>query len=81
MDPINISEFKAKCLAILERIAQTGEPVTVLKHGKPIARVFPAVPGGDGYAQETLQGTVEFVGDILDPVVATQDWEALGGEE
>ncbi len=81
METINISEFKAKCLAILERIARTGEPVTILKRGKAIAQVHPAVPAGKAYPQETLRGTVEFVVDILDPVVAAQDWEALGGEE
>ncbi len=81
MEAINISEFKAKCLAILDRIARTGERVTILKRGKPIAQVLPAVPCGDAYPQETLRGSVEFVGDILDPVVSTQDWEALGGEE
>jgi len=81
MEAINISEFKAKCLAILERISRTGERITILKHGKAIAQILPAVPGGDTFPQQTLQGTVEFVGDIVDPVVVSEDWEALGGEE
>ena len=81
MEAINISEFKAKCLAILERIARTGERITILKRGRPIAQIHPAVHGGDTYPQQTLRGSVEFVGDIVDPVVASEDWEALGGEE
>ena len=81
MEAINISEFKAKCLAILERIARTGERITILKRGRPIAQILPAVPGGDTYPQQTLRGSVEFVGDIVDPVLASEDWEALGGEE
>ena len=80
-ETIVISEFKAKCLAILERIARTGERVTILKRGKPIAQILPAVPGGDAYPQQTLRGTVEFVGDIVGPVVPAQDWETLGGGE
>ena len=81
MQAINISEFKAKCLAILERIARTGERVTILKRGKAIAQILPAVSGGETYPQQTLRGTVEFVGNVLDPVVDAQDWEALGGDE
>ncbi len=81
MEAINISEFKAKCLAILERVARTGECITILKHGKAIAQVLPAIPGADTSPQQTLRGTVEFVGNILDPVVAPEDWEALDGEK
>ena len=80
MEKINISEFKAKCLAILERIARTGERVTILKRGKPIAQIFPAATHENTHPQYTLRGTVEFVGDVLDPVVPAGDWEALGDE-
>jgi PHD/YefM family antitoxin component YafN of YafNO toxin-antitoxin module len=34
MRTINASEFKAKCLAILDEVAATGEMVTILKHGE-----------------------------------------------
>ncbi|KAF0249992.1 MAG: hypothetical protein FD167_608 [bacterium] len=43
MKVINASEFKAKCLAIFDEIAKTGETITILKHGKPIAQISPAV--------------------------------------
>ncbi|MEX1104116.1 MAG: type II toxin-antitoxin system Phd/YefM family antitoxin, partial [Dehalococcoidia bacterium] len=34
-------EFKAKCLALLDEVAETGEELVVTKRGKPVARVAP----------------------------------------
>ena len=34
-----ISRFKARCIAELKRVHQTGQPLTVTLRGKPIARV------------------------------------------
>lgn len=39
MTEIKASEFKARCLALIDEVADTGEPLTVTKRGKPIARV------------------------------------------
>ena len=36
---INASEFKAKCLAILDQVADTGEEVLILKRGRPVAQL------------------------------------------
>jgi prevent-host-death family protein len=36
-----ISEFKARCIAELKRVHQTGQPLIVTLRGKPIARVEP----------------------------------------
>lgn len=77
MRTLNASEFKAKCLSILEEIARTGEGLTILKRGKPIAQVLPAVPRDRGFAQDTLKGTVKILGDIVTPPVPSDDWEAL----
>lgn len=80
MKTINASDFKAKCLAMFDEIATTGEAITVFKHGKPIAEIFPAVDREKGYPQETLKGTVEILGDIVSPVLPAEDWKAEGGE-
>ncbi|MBZ0212600.1 MAG: type II toxin-antitoxin system Phd/YefM family antitoxin [Nitrospirae bacterium] len=39
MKQLKASEFKAKCLAILDDLPPEGIEVT--KHGKPVARVMP----------------------------------------
>ena len=39
MRTIPAGVFKAKCLAILDEVNSTGEPVLITKRGKPVARV------------------------------------------
>jgi prevent-host-death family protein len=36
---ISASEFKASCLSLLDRVAETHETIVITKHGKPIARL------------------------------------------
>src|SRR3989304_2974744 len=36
------SEFKAKCLALIDRVRERGEPVTITKRGRVVARLGPA---------------------------------------
>jgi prevent-host-death family protein len=76
MKKLAASEFKARCLAVLDEVEKTGEPVLILKRGRPVARLVPPVQEGGRYPQETLVGTVEIKGDILEPVVTAADWEA-----
>ncbi len=78
MEEINASEFKAKCLAILDKIAQSGEGITVLKRGKPVVQVLPVVPRQHGYPQEALLGSVTILGDIIEPVLPEYAWEVEG---
>ena len=39
---VNITEFKAKCLALLEDVGTNGGTITVTKRGRPLATVRPA---------------------------------------
>ena len=34
-------EFKQKCLALIDRVAATREPIVISKYGKPVARLMP----------------------------------------
>lgn len=80
MRSIRASEFKAKCLAILDDVERTGEPITILKRGRPVARLVPPARGEGKYPQDALKGTVKILGDILEPVLPAEMWEAEGGE-
>lgn len=80
MKTINASEFKAKCLAILDEVNQTGEPVTILKRGKPVAQLLPPVPREALYPQYALKGTVEIHGNIIEPPLPADAWDAERGE-
>ena len=79
MKTINASEFKAKCLAILDEVKQTGETVTILKRGEPVAQLVPSVPR-ETYPQDTLKGTVKILGDIIEPPLPPEAWDAERGE-
>ncbi len=37
MEEIPISKFKATCLAVLEKVRQSGKPVLVTRFGQPVA--------------------------------------------
>lgn len=77
MNTITATEFKAKCLAILDRVRDTGERIVVLKHGKPVAQLGPVYTTSSGFPQDELRGTVDVRGDIVGPVVAESDWESV----
>ena len=77
METINASDFKARCLAILDRVSATGERVVILKRGRPVAELGPANRAHAEYPQMELQGTVTVIGDIVEPAVPEDHWESL----
>ena len=78
METINASDFKARCLAILDRVQATGERVIILKRGRPVADLLPASRTHAEYPQLELKGTVIVVGDIVEPAGSEEHWESLG---
>ncbi len=67
--------FKAQCLAVMDDVMQTGEPVLITKHGKPVAKLVAADQSSEdvfGY----MAGKVKIVGDIVGPVTPLSDWES-----
>lgn len=77
VETINASDFKARCLAILDRVQATGERVVILKRGHPVAELLPATRSRAEYAQFELKGTVIEVGDIVKPAVPEEHWDSL----
>ena len=79
MKEIAISEFKAKCLGLLEEVRKTRRPIRVTRFGKPVAEVIPPSPGKpEGRRLGTMVGTGEIMGDIVGPTGALEDWDAWG---
>jgi prevent-host-death family protein len=67
---ISATEFKARCLALLDDVAENGESLVVTKRGKPVARVVPVEQ------PPSLIGTVEFLvseEELIAPLY--EDWE------
>jgi antitoxin (DNA-binding transcriptional repressor) of toxin-antitoxin stability system len=78
METIAVSKFKATCLAVLQRVKRTGQPVRITRFGKVIAEVVPPRAGeGKGSWLGSMAGTGEILGDVVGPVVAADEWDAL----
>lgn len=77
METINASDFKTRCLALLDRIQKTGERVVILKRGRPVAEPSPPHPPRAEYPQMELKGTVTVLGDIVGPAAPKERWESL----
>jgi len=73
---ISATEFKAKCLALIDQVHESGEPVLITKRGRIVASL---IPQEDLHQKPWLQvrGMVQWSGDPLKPVVDEQEIEAL----
>jgi prevent-host-death family protein len=74
MKQMRASIFKARCLAVMDDIQATGEPVIVTKRGKPVVKIVPIRPEKDdifGFMADKF----DIVGDIESPVVPLKDWK------
>ena len=38
---VNASEFQTRCLSLIDEVAETGEPITIMKDGRPVSRLVP----------------------------------------
>jgi prevent-host-death family protein len=75
MKQISAGKFKTHCLAVVNEVQATGEPVVITKHGKPVVKIVPAEMKDDsifGY----MAGKAKIVGDIISPASLIEDWEA-----
>ena len=67
-------EFKAHCLAVMDKVANSGEPIVITKHGKPVVKLVPAEKQADDIF-DYMAGKAKVVGDIVGPVTPPEDWE------
>ncbi|RPJ80343.1 MAG: type II toxin-antitoxin system Phd/YefM family antitoxin [Acidobacteria bacterium] len=73
MKTIKASEFKAKCLKLMDEVAETGEPIIITKNGKPVSQLTPYREKRNS-AFGALKGSVIIKGEIISPVDV--EWEA-----
>ena len=75
---VAISEFKAKCLALLEEVDKTKVSLRVTRRGRPIAEVIPTSPNMEERNWLGLMSdSMEITGDVVSPVIDIQEIEAL----
>ncbi len=71
---VSVTEFKARCLALLNGIGERGGTITITKRGKPLATVGPAQAWKS--PEGAWVGKVEIDGDLLNADTSTL-WEVL----
>ena len=64
------SEFKAKCLALMDEIAESREEIVITKHGKPVAKLAPCEPR----SRFGAGGPIVMHDDLIEPIDV--EWEA-----
>lgn len=77
MEQVPISEFKAKCLAIVKEVNRTGVPIQITRFGKPLVEVGPPSPPRQGKSWlGNMRGTITILGDIVGPTSEPGEWES-----
>lgn len=77
MRTIGAGEFKQRCLALLDEVGQSGEPIVVTKRGRAVAQVVPVPPGRHGDWRGAMRAQGEVRGDLVAPAAGSGDWEIL----
>jgi prevent-host-death family protein len=66
--------FKNHCLAVMDEVQRTGEPVLITKRGKAVARLIPAKAAEDDFF-DSMAGKAKAIGDIVYGTVPAEEWE------
>jgi len=82
MRSMAVGLFKAKCLAVIEEVKTSGEPVLLTKRGKPVARVTSLEESP--HETKSILGRLKRLGTIRGDVVSSefseQEWERIAAE-
>ena len=82
---INAAAFKARCLALIDEVAETGQPLIVTKRGKAKVQIV-AVREKPKTLFGALKGSFDIVGDIVGPTFPDYDeeldrkWRRINGQ-
>jgi len=73
---IPAGQFKQQCLALLDEVNASREPIVVTKRGKPVAQVTPLPSVADDW-RGAMRDRGDITGDLVMPAADEDDWEAL----
>jgi prevent-host-death family protein len=78
MKEVAISEFKAKCLGLIDEVQKTKKPIRVTRFGKPVAEVVPPSPAArQSDWIDSMRDEIKILGDIVSPASDENEWEVL----
>jgi prevent-host-death family protein len=73
MKTIKASEFKAKCLQIMNEVTESGTVIVITKNGRPVAQLAPVVSIAATLAGRH-KGEISIAGDIVSSLA--EPWDA-----
>ncbi len=73
---VTATEFKAKCLALIDRVHTKGESITITKRGRVVAKLVPEHDLGER-PWLALRGQLVRYDDPFEPAVAPEEIEAF----
>ncbi|MEQ1543776.1 type II toxin-antitoxin system prevent-host-death family antitoxin [Methyloglobulus sp.] len=73
MQTIKASEFKAKCLQLMNEVAESGDIIVITKNGQPVAQLTP-VASRPNTLVGCHKGKISIVGNIIAPL--GEPWDA-----
>jgi len=75
---VSASQFKARCLAIMDEVQAKHIAVIITKRGKPVAKLVPVEQEKDDiFGFFKGKGTIEIKGDIVSPILTPDEWGDL----
>ena len=83
---VSATEFKAKCLALIDEVNASGDPLTITKRGQPVAVLNAPKRARRKTTEGLWKGKVEIVGDIVnlsfaEEFEAYREWQAAEARE
>jgi prevent-host-death family protein len=76
MKEMPAGKFKTHCLAVMDQVRATREPVVITKRGRPVAKLVPVEEKASKFLGR-LQGVVKILGDIESPIEPAEAWKAV----
>jgi antitoxin (DNA-binding transcriptional repressor) of toxin-antitoxin stability system len=78
MERMAISTFLENCVAVLEEVHRSRQPVLIMRSGEPVAEIVPAAPSAPAQPWlGAMRGTGRIIGDIISPASDASDWNVL----
>ncbi len=79
LEVLTISQFKATCLAVLDKVKRTNRAVMITRRGEPIAMIDPPpLPEHKKSWLGSFRSKGQIVGDVVSPAIEETLWEVLG---
>jgi prevent-host-death family protein len=75
---VTVTEFKAKCLNLIDQVHKYGQPITITKHGKVVAKlVAEHSPDPINEVRQKLAGSLKSYQDPFEPPIPEEEIEAF----